>query len=93
MAQVVIFENDSGGVYLLNPLLNCGLTLEEIALKDVPENKRFKIIDDKVLPDFYFYGAWEYDFKDHDGVGLGADKFWATVGAEKLKKFEIKGLE
>lgn len=78
MSKVVIFENEFGGVSLLNPMLDCGLTIEEIALKDVPAGCHFKIVDFSSLPDLKYLGSWEYDFlRDNDGTGLGADAYWA----------------
>lgn len=73
--KAIIYENELGKLCLLHPFLDCGLTLEEIALKDVPEGKPFKIVDLDSLPDMYFFNAWEYDFTNNDGVGMGPDKF------------------
>jgi hypothetical protein len=39
----------------------CGLTIEEIAAKDVPEGKPYKIVDVADIPsDRTFRDAWEY---------------------------------
>ena len=57
----VIFPNDEGGVSVLTPVLNCGLTLEEIIAKDVPAGKPHQVIDRSELPtDRTFRNAWEY---------------------------------
>ncbi len=47
------------------------LSLEETALKDVPTDVKYKIIDASDLPqERDFRGAWEYDFTtEFDGVG------------------------
>ena len=40
---------------------DCGLTIDEIAAKDVPEGKPFKIVDVSDSPtDRTFRNAWEY---------------------------------
>tara|TARA_R110002074_G_scaffold58569_6_gene143377 strand:+ start:606 stop:800 length:195 start_codon:yes stop_codon:yes gene_type:complete len=57
----VIFPNDEGGVSVLTPVPNCGLTLEEIIAKDVPAGKPHQVIDGSDLPtDRTFRNAWEY---------------------------------
>ena len=57
----VIFPNDEGGVSVLTPVPNCGLTLEEIIAKDVPAGKPHQVIDMSELPtDRTFRNAWEY---------------------------------
>ena len=57
----VIFPNDNGGVSVLTPVPDCGLTLEEIIAKDVPAGKPHQVIDMSELPtDRTFRNAWEY---------------------------------
>jgi hypothetical protein len=56
----IIFPTDDGGVAIIIPA-DCGLSIEEIAAKDVPEGKPFKIIDTADVPtDRTFRNAWEY---------------------------------
>ena len=56
----IIYPNDDGGVAIIVPA-DCGLSIEEIATKDVPEGKPFKIIDVADVPsDRTFRNAWEY---------------------------------
>jgi hypothetical protein len=60
MNQRIIYPTDDGGVAILIPT-DCGLTIEEIATKDVPEGKPFKIVDVADIPtDRTFRNAWEY---------------------------------
>ena len=60
MKQRIIYPNDSGGVSIIVPA-DCGLTIEEIAAKDVPAGKPFKIVDVADIPsDRTFRDAWEY---------------------------------
>lgn len=57
----IIYPNDQGGVSVIVPSKNCGLTIEEIAKKDVPPGKPYKIIDVSEIPsDRTFRNAWEY---------------------------------
>lgn len=61
MNQRIIYPTDEGGVAVIIPAPECGLTIEEIAAKDVPEGKPFKIVDFSDIPsDRTFRGAWEY---------------------------------
>jgi len=61
MNQRIIYSNDDGGVSIIVPAPECGLTIEEIAAKDVPEGKPFKIVDVVDIPtDRTFRNAWEY---------------------------------
>lgn len=61
MDKRIIFPADDGGVAILIPAPDCGLSLEEIARKDVPLGKPFKIVDAKDIPeDRTFRNAWEY---------------------------------
>jgi hypothetical protein len=61
MNQRIIYPNDDGGVVILMPAPECGLTIEEIAAKDVPAGKPFKIVDVADIPtDRTFRNAWEY---------------------------------
>jgi hypothetical protein len=61
MNQRIIYPTDDGGVAIIVPAPDCGLTIEEIAAKDVPEGKAYKIIDVADIPtDREFRNAWEY---------------------------------
>jgi len=60
MNQRIIYPTDDGGVAIIIPA-DCGLTIEEIAAKDVPEGKPYKIVDGSDIPtDRTFRNAWEY---------------------------------
>jgi len=61
MNSRIIYPTDDGGVAIIVPAAECGLTIEEIAAKDVPAGKDFKIIDVEDVPtDRTFRNAWEY---------------------------------
>jgi hypothetical protein len=61
MNQRIIYPTDDGGVAIIIPAVECGLTIEEIAAKDVPAGKPFKIVDVSDVPtDRTFRDAWEY---------------------------------
>jgi len=57
----IIFPNDDGGVSVIVPSDNCGLSVEEIARKDVPSGKAYQIVDVTDVPsDRSFRNAWTY---------------------------------
>jgi len=57
----IIYPTDDGGVAIVIPADECGLTIEEIAVKDVPAGKPFKIVDVADIPtDRTFRNAWEF---------------------------------
>ena len=59
MNQLIIYPTDDG-VAIIVPA-DCGLTIEEIAAKDVPAGKPYKIVDVADIPsDRTFRNAWEY---------------------------------
>ena len=61
MNQRIIYPTDDGGVAVVVPAPNSGLTIEQIAAKDVPAGKPYRIVDINDVPsDRTFRGAWEY---------------------------------
>jgi hypothetical protein len=63
MNQRIIYPNDDGGVSILIPAPEYleTHTIEELAAKDVPAGKPYKIVDAADIPeDRTFRNAWEY---------------------------------
>ena len=63
MNQRIIYPNDNGGVSILIPTPEylAEHTIEELAAKDVPAGKPYKIVDVADVPsDRTFRNAWEY---------------------------------
>ncbi len=59
--QRIIFPDDDGGVSIMIPSDNCGLSVEDIARKDVPAGKAYQIVDVADVPsDRSFRNAWTY---------------------------------
>jgi hypothetical protein len=60
MNQRIIYPTDDGGVAVIIPAPECGLTIQQIAAKDVPAGKPYKIVDVSSIPsDRTFRNAWE----------------------------------
>lgn len=75
MNQRIIYPTDEGGVAVIIPAPECGLSIEEIAAKDVPPivvhgpegsvasstPRPYKIVEDSEIPaDRTFRNAWEF---------------------------------
>ena len=77
----IIYSNDDGGVSILIPAPEAleTMTIEEIAAKDVPTGKPFKIVDVSDIPtDRTFRNAWEADMSSPDGTGMGHEAWFAA---------------
>lgn len=61
MNKRIIYPTPDGGVAVIVPAPECGLTIEEIARKDVPAGVDYRIVDAADVPtDRTFRNAWEY---------------------------------
>jgi hypothetical protein len=73
MKKRIIYQNDKGGVSVIIPARfeDCGMTIDQIAAKDVPTGKPYKIVDVADIPtDRSEREAWAVDEADlTDGVG------------------------
>ena len=58
MEQHIIYPSPAGGVCVVMPFLGSGLTLEQIAAKDVPEGQPWRIVDAASLPDRATRARW-----------------------------------
>ena len=60
MNSRIIYQTDDGGLAIIVPAAECGLTIEQIAAKDVPAGKPYQIVDVSDIPtDRTFRNAWE----------------------------------
>ena len=60
MNKRIVYQNDEGGINIIVPA-DCGLTIEEIAAKDVPAGKAYNIVDVSDIPeDRTFRNAWTW---------------------------------
>ena len=75
----IIYKNDNGGVNVLIPSESVlqTYTIEEVAQKDVPSGKAYKIVGVADIPsDRTFRDAWEVDEATlTDGTGAEHDMF------------------
>ena len=71
---------DGSNIVVLTPC-PCGLTVEQIAAKDVPAGLPYLIVDATDIPaDRQYRAAWTADFSAPDGYGIGPEA-WAAEQA------------
>ena len=76
----ILFPNSDGGVSVIIPTGE--LPIEDVCQKDVPAGTPYLIVEDDVIPsDRSFRNAWEADFSNPDGYGIGADAWFAAKAA------------
>ena len=70
MDKRIIYKNTDGTIAIIIPA-NCGLTVEQIAQKDVPTGLKYKIVNvSEISSDRTFRDAWTIDDEElTDGVG------------------------
>lgn len=78
----IIYPNPEGGICLVIPTGE--LPIEDVAQKDVPAGIPYLIMDFADIPeDHTFFNAWEADFSNPDGHGIGADAYFAAKEANQ----------
>ena len=76
----IIYQNETGGISVIIPTGE--LPIEDVAQKDVPAGVPYLLADVADIPDDRtFRGAWEADFSNPDGYGIGADAYFAAKEA------------
>lgn len=85
MEKRIIYTNENGSVVVLIPIekSKCGYTVEQIAAKDVPAGRPYKIVDVADIPsDRSARNAWfvdDADLIDGTGADYGAGSDWAIA--------------
>jgi hypothetical protein len=73
----ILYPNPEGGLSVVIPTGE--LPIADVCQKDVPAGTPYLIVEDDVIPsDRSFRGAWEADFSNPDGYGIGADAWFAA---------------
>ena len=76
----IIFPNGEGGICVVHPTGE--LPFEEVCRKDVPAGTPYLILtDDSEIADRTFREAWEADFSNPDGYGIGDEAWFAEKAA------------
>ena len=97
MNQVIVFQNfETAGICILHPVLDSGLTIQEIAEKDVPSGVNFAVVDASELPaDKYFRNAWRLGAFNKISIDIEAAKeiqrnHWREARILKLAALDIQ---
>ncbi len=86
MSQLILYENDNGGVTVCYPTPEAlqTYTITKIALKDTPTGKPFWIVDEEnISNDHTFFNAWELDIEalgEPDGYGIDYEDWVREYG-------------
>jgi len=86
MSQKIIYMDADGSISVINPTGE--LSIEDVCQKDVPAGLPYLVVEENVIPsDRSFRNAWEADFSNPDGHGIGADAwFAANAPAEEVSE-------
>ena len=80
--QRIIYPTAEGGIAVIIPTGE--LPIKDVAQKDVPAGTPYLITSaDEVPSDRTFRGAWEADFSNPDGYGIGADAYFTAKEAQQ----------
>ena len=81
MTQKIVYENSEGGVSIVHPTGEVGIS--ELLSKAVPSNTQYEIVDESVIPsDRIFRDAWV-------GTNIGIASTTATAIVEDLEKSKL----
>ena len=76
----ILYPNPDGGICVLHSTGE--LPIEDVCQKDVPAGTPYLVVEDNVIPsDRSFRNAWEADFSNPDGHGIGPDAWFAAKAA------------
>jgi hypothetical protein len=89
MEKVIAYPSN-GSIGIIYPVNDCGIPFEEICRKDVPDGTPYKILDKASLPNenYVFRDAWEVDFSNPDGYGIGQQKWFIEQATKELLAIE-----
>jgi hypothetical protein len=80
--HIIVYPGADGGLCFCFPG-NCGLSLQEIARKDVPPNTPYLFVDRLELPeDPAYLPAMTADFSTPHGHGIGPTAWFAEQEAQ-----------
>ena len=78
----IIYPNTKSGLAVIVPTGE--LPIADVAQKDVPAGTPYLVVEDDVIPsDRSFRNAWEADFSNPDGYGIGAKAWHAQQEASE----------
>lgn len=92
MKKIVIYKGPENSVSVLYPC-ECGLTIEQIAEKDVPNGSDYAIVNAESIPsDLTFFPVWKYNEGEVEIDSDGAKELWKNKWRE-VRKPKLEALD
>lgn len=89
--QLIVYQQRNGEIAIVMPTSE--LPVEEVAKKDVPAGVPYLIVDQATLPaDWEYSSAWEADFSQPHGTGLGHEG-WEAQYVDPMASYEQAHIE
>lgn len=83
MSKVIIYQQENGLLAIVYPTGE--IPILEVARKDVPAGVPYLIMNESGVPqDSQYFDAWQADFSNPDGYGIGADAWFAEQKAKEV---------
>lgn len=83
MSKIIIYPQNGGSICVVTP--TGAIPVEEVARKDVPAGVPFLFVEREQLPsDEIFFNAWEADFSNPDGTGIGQQAWFIEKYNEEI---------
>lgn len=90
MSKVIFYPNKDGSVSMVMPVPGCKLSVEEIASKDTPAGLPYLIVERENVPaDETFFDAWEADFSNPHGHGIGANQWFINKYQTEISQLDL----
>lgn len=81
---LIIYPNDDQSLAFIYPASD--MAINNIALKDVPAGKPYLIVPDELIPTNHtFFEAFQADFSNPDGYGIGHDSWFANIQSQEIQ--------
>lgn len=84
MADFIIYPKSNGGICQIIPTGE--ISIQEVARKDVPAGIPYLFVMRDQLPDDAFFDAWEADFSNPNGYGIGSEAWFAEQAAKETQE-------
>jgi hypothetical protein len=89
MNVLIVYPNTQGSLTFLYPAADAGLSITEIARKDVPAGVPYLLVPDDLVPkDHTFFEAFEADFSTPNGYGIGQAAWFIEKYTQELDRLD-----
>jgi hypothetical protein len=80
--KLIIYPQENNTISILIPTGE--LPIDDVCLKDVPDGIPYILINKSDLPNDWIYrNAWDADFSNPDGYGIGSEKWMELKNNQK----------